>query len=230
MEENELVADPHKLFPSNSILVMGPLFSEAEHHVYYSTHRFTVSETDSNVIWISTDTPYQKIKEKFADYGYPLSVQSNSVAEIKEKPKGGVFFIDMISHRAGVSRKQCDDCKYVQDPSNLTELSLVINELLSKESYGLLVLDSLNSLLIYNDLTKTLQFLRFLSATAYEKKITILIYFVSGERDPRAETSIKMTTDVVITFQSDHVILQKGSSEKSYRFQFLDGKLKLFHP
>lgn len=221
MAGKELESDPHKLFPGKTVLITGQLFSEAEHYLYHSANRFITSEKDSDAIWISTDTPYDKIKEKFSDYGLPLAQKS---------AKGGIFFLDMISHKAGVSRKKCDDCRYIQDPSNLTDLSLALNEALSKRRCGLMVLDSLNSLLVYNDLTKTLQFLRFLSATAYEKKMTLLAYFVSGERDPRTETSIKMATDAVISFENDMVLLQAGPSQKNFRFEFSGGKLKLSHP
>jgi hypothetical protein len=220
MDAKELESDPHKLFPGKTVLVTGQLFSEAEHYVYHSACRFIASEKNSSAIWISTDTPYDKIKQKFSEYGFPLEQKS---------PRGGIYFLDMISHKAGVSRKKCDDCKYIQDPSNLTDLSLALNEALAKKKCGLVVLDSLNSLLVYNDLTKTLQFLRFLSASVYEKKMTLLAYFVSGERDPRTETSIKMATDAVIIFENDRIFLQTGSSQKSFRYDFSGGKLKLSH-
>jgi KaiC/GvpD/RAD55 family RecA-like ATPase len=221
MDAKELESGVHKLFPGKSILVTGQLFSEAEHYLYYTTNQFVNSEKEKAAIWISTDTPYEKIKEKFSDYGFMLKSGNG---------RGSIHFLDMISHKAGVTRKKCDDCRYIQDPSNLTELALAINEILAKKKCGLVVLDSLNSLLVYNDLTKTLQFMRFLSASVYERKMALLVYFVSGERDPRTETSIKMATDAVIAFENDHLFLQAGSSQKSFGFEFSNGKLRISHP
>jgi len=221
MDPKGLGPDPTKQFPGKSVLVMGPLFSEAEHYIYYSTNQFVSSEKDNSIVWISTDTPYEKIKDKFSEYGFPLK---------DEAGRGSIHFLDLISHKAGVMRKKCDDCRYIQDPSNLTEVALAIKEILAVKKCGLIVLDSFNSLLVYNELTKTLQFLRFLSASVYERKMTLLVYFVSGERDPRTETSIKMAADAVISFDQDHVSLESGSSQKSFRFDFSKGKMHISHP
>ncbi|MFH1447640.1 MAG: hypothetical protein ABIG39_02145 [Candidatus Micrarchaeota archaeon] len=227
----KLESDPYKLFPGKSIVVMGHLFSEAERYVYYSANRFIKKEEDNWAIWISTDTPYGKIKEKFKEYGFLLEQQeAHPIAELPDEANKNILFLDMISHRAGVSRKKHDDCRYLQDPSNLTELSLAINEVLAKRKCGLIILDSLNSLLVYNDLTKTLQFLRFLSAAVYEKKMTLVVYFVLGEQDPKIETSIKMAADASIIFDSDHMSIQFGSSQKAFRFEFSGEELKLFNP
>ncbi|MFH0817515.1 MAG: hypothetical protein V1909_02665 [Candidatus Micrarchaeota archaeon] len=222
MDSKEIESGLYLGFAGKSVLITGQLFSEAERYLYYSTNKFLVSEKDSSAIWISSDTPYEKIKEKFSGYGFPLSQPTDS-----KQTRGTLHLLDLISYKAGVTRKKCDDCRYIQDPSNLTELALAIKEIMSMKKCGLLVLDSLNSLLVYNDITKTLQFLRFLSASAYEKKMALLIYFVSGERDPRTETSIKMATDAVISFESDHLMLQTGTVQKSFRFDFSGGKLRI---
>ncbi len=224
MDAKTLEGGLHKAFAGKAVLVTGQLFSEAERYIYYSTNRFLISEKDSSAIWIATDTPYEKVKEKFSEYGFPLQQPDES------GKRASLHLLDLISYKAGVTRKKCDDCHYIQDPSNLTELALVIKDTLAKKSCSMIVLDSLNNLLVYNDLTKSLQFLRFLSASAYEKKMTFLIYMVSGERDPRTETSIKMAADVVISFEHDHVAIQSGASQKSFRFEFSGGKLKLSSP
>ncbi|MFH1470788.1 MAG: ATPase domain-containing protein [Candidatus Micrarchaeota archaeon] len=220
MDAKPLELDINSDFSGKSVIVSGQLFSEAERYIYYCTNRFLAQEKESSAIWISTDTPYEKVKENFSSFGFPLEQGAKG-------KRGTLHLLDLISYKAGVTRKKCDDCRYIQDPSNLTELSLAIKDILSNNKCGLLVIDSLNSLLVYNDLTKTLQFLRFLSASAYEKKMALLVYLVSGERDPRAETSIKMAFDAVILFEQDHVFLQSGTSQKSFRFDFSDGKLKL---
>lgn len=225
MDAKAIESGLHTAFAGKSILITGQLFSEAERYTYYSTNKFLASEKDSSAIWISTDTPYDKIKERFAEYNFPLEPIHNG-----KSPRGTLHLLDLISYKAGVTRKKCDDCRYIQDPSNLTELALAIKEIMADKKCGLLVLDSLNSLLVYNDLTKTLQFLRFLSASAYEKKMALLIYFVSGERDPRTETSIKMATDAVLSFEHDHLMLQSGTSQKSFSFDFSGSKLRLSHP
>jgi KaiC/GvpD/RAD55 family RecA-like ATPase len=221
MEPSAVESDPHSVFPGKSVLVMGPLFSHAERYLYSSTNKFLSSEKESSAIWISTDTPYEKIKERFAEYGFPFE---------RREGRGAIHLLDLISYKAGITRKKCDDCRYIQDPSNLTELALVIKDIISQNKCGLVVLDSLNSLLVYNDITKTLQFLRFLSASVYEKKMTLLVYFVAGERDQKTETSVKMSTDAVISFDQDHVFVQSGSSQEVFRYSFSGGKFQVSPP
>jgi len=82
-----------------------------------------------------------------------------SVIEKTGIDKDKVYCID------AVSKKQKDvpkGCYCLQSPESLTELSIVITNLL-KQGHGFIFFDSLSSLLIYNDLETVERFVHYLT-------------------------------------------------------------------
>lgn len=195
-------------FAGKSILLMGLPFSPLEKFTYYTVYNF-LQRNEECAIWVSTDFPHQKVESRFADYGYGL-----------RKFEKRVYFIDILSQKAGVYKGyKSERCIYIQDPNNLTELSLSITELIKKLKCGLIVIDSLNSLLLYNELAKTLQFLRFLSAQIYEKGILLLNVLIEGEHDLKAETSLQITADAVFKISENKLKIMSGLGTHTIRLR-----------
>jgi hypothetical protein len=88
-----------------------------------------------------------------------------AILEKKGVSSEKLFFIDCISKIAGAA-EPCDKCTFVSHPSNLTDISIALNnavrETSGKNKKKFLIVDSWSSLLIYNDQRKVLGFSNFI--------------------------------------------------------------------
>ncbi len=91
-----------------------------------------------------------------------------------------VYFIDAISRNAG-AKKIDVSCTYVSSPQALTELSLAIMTLVESKKFDFLYLDSLSTLLVYNDSHTTEQFIHYVIGKLKAHQIGMLVISLKGD-------------------------------------------------
>lgn len=85
-----------------------------------------------------------------------------------------IYFIDGVSKETG-KFSNLDNCFCLEDPSSLTELLLLTKTLCDEGKIKFILLNSLNTLLLYND-TKTVEkFIRSLINNARKLNISVII-------------------------------------------------------
>ncbi len=101
-----------------------------------------------NIIYVTTNKPYKSLVNSLED---------------KKIKTDNIFFIDCISKEVGESGKDEDNCLYLDSPKSLTSMSIAINESIENiDGEKTLILDSLSTLLIYNDARTMGKFSNFL--------------------------------------------------------------------
>jgi hypothetical protein len=115
--------------------------SKSENHsmVVSSSLDILVNQRKMGGVYLSVTRPYEFIL---------------SMMEDAKTPSGDVYFIDCISLMAGKAQHGKDDnVVFVENPSSLEEVSMYVDRMLSKvkSPKKFLFVDSLSSLLIYNN-------------------------------------------------------------------------------
>ncbi len=89
------------------------------------------------VIYLTTTKPYSQLSGMLRDAG------------IKAE---NIFFIDCVSRSVGEKALNAPNCIFLENPRNLTAISIAINESVKKlPGKKLLIMDSLSTMLLYND-------------------------------------------------------------------------------
>jgi hypothetical protein len=88
-------------------------------------------------IYVSVSKPYEQITKAM---------------ELAKVRSSNLFFIDCISHMAGKLPEKAENAVFIENPSSLEEISLYIDKLMVRiPEPKFILLDSLSSLLIYNN-------------------------------------------------------------------------------
>ena len=174
------------------------------------------SNKKEKVLWVSTDDPYSKVIRIFEEYGYDIKPYLNRF-----------YFVDLISLKSGAEIEEKPKVKYVQDPGNLTELALAISEFIEDEKVNLVVIYFLNSLLIYNEIPRALEFIRVMVARAFDSKFAFLGAYIEGEHDHKSRTAIRLSMDAMAKMENSHLHLITSKSISSFSFEFTKDQLKL---
>ena len=206
----------HEVFAGKGLLLAGDISSPVEKLCCYVVYNFLRSTKNEKVIWVATDDPYEKVVERFAEYDYNIRQYLSRFC-----------FVDLISLKSGADTKENPHVKYVQDPGNLTELSLAISEHMEEGKTGMVVLYIMNSLLIYNELPRALEFTRVLVARAFEKKFALLAGYIEGEYDERARTAIELSMDAVAKFEGECLHMLTTKESRCFSVSFGKDRLKV---
>ncbi|PIN99167.1 MAG: hypothetical protein COT90_00800 [Candidatus Diapherotrites archaeon CG10_big_fil_rev_8_21_14_0_10_31_34] len=96
--------------------------------------------------------------------------------ELKEKKISTekIFFVDCVSKSISKGKISWSDEKtqYIDNPTSLTQISLAIFKLMENTKIDFLVLDSINTLLIYNEEKEILKFVHHTTAKLKANNIT----------------------------------------------------------
>ncbi len=110
-------------------------------------------------------TVNKTLSSKFKPIAYiTLTKPAKAIMETLEKEGVNLknyHFIDCVSKRSGLEGS-VEKTVFVAGPTSLTELGIAITKLIKEKKPGLLIFDSISSLLIYNDELKAVKFLHFL--------------------------------------------------------------------
>jgi len=121
-------------------------------------------------VYITVTRPFESFLRMFGD----LSKYPN------------VTFVDCISRASGIVRRD-DQCIYIESPTMLEKVTMEVNNLFSKVPQGVgkyLILDSLTTLMIYNDVSLVTEFFyQLLNKTRAEGIHSISLVVEGGEED-----------------------------------------------
>jgi hypothetical protein len=139
--------------------------------------------------YVTFNRPYSTLKTAVTGMGLDLSK---------------LFFIDLITESAGgnAERSTADRCFYVSSPKNLTELSILMEQAMLRlpmDDGRFVFIDSISTMLIYNDSDTVLRFIHTLTGKMRLLGITGIIFLLEKESDERFRSQVAQFCDRVIT-------------------------------
>lgn len=111
-----------------------------------------------------------------------------------------IFFIDLISKMTRTENTEAKNCLFINSPDSLTELSIAITES-TKNISGknkFIFLDSLSTMLIYNQTGTVTRFAHFLIGKMKTESVEMIIISLEKEMDPILVSQISTFVDKVI--------------------------------
>ena|SRR3989344_1685511 len=108
--------------------------------------------------------------------GYKFII--NDLKEIKNNASN-LHFIDAVTGQR--EEKNVDNCTFISNPQALTELALAISAATSTGKFGFLFLDSINTLLIYNNFKTTERFTHYVISKLRETKVGGIVFSIDEE-------------------------------------------------
>jgi hypothetical protein len=137
---------------------------------------------DYYILVVSANQPYEILKQNYERKGIPM-----------EK----IFVVDTVTKYAmGHDHEPVPNCRFVSNPSDLTDLGIAITDLLSsnKEKKISLLFDSINAMLIYISSQNTTRFIHFVT-----NKLRLMNFsgiFLAVEKGLDPDLLIQLTTFV----------------------------------
>lgn len=159
---------------------------ESEKYYEKIVNIFKKDLSGKTVIYITTNKPYKSMVNLFE----------------KEKIGNKVFFIDCISKSIlgeSVHDDENQNCIFIESPQSLTAISIAINESMKHISGGdrVLFLDSLSTLLIYNDVSTIGKFSNFIINKMGTFGVDIIVLSLDSDIDKDIMKKIKSFVDEV---------------------------------
>lgn len=109
----------------------------------------------------------------------------------------GLFFIDCISRDTG-GEVEAHNCVYIDSPQHLTDLSIAMQELFAMKHGEFVVIDSVNTLSIYNDRERLMKFMHFMSTKIRLHELKGVMISLHKGTDPAFISEIAQFCDKVI--------------------------------
>jgi len=138
----------------------------------------------------------------YVTFNRPYNTLKTSIAAQGVDPEK-LFFIDLITESAGgkAERSSGERCFFVSSPKNLTELSILLEQAMLRlpREKRFLFIDSISTMLIYNDADTVLRFLHSLTGKMRLLGITGIIFLLEKESDEKFLAQVAQFCDRVIT-------------------------------
>ena len=135
---------------------------------------------------ITTNNPYSILKKDYEKQGIDISK---------------LHFIDAITKYAiGKETAGASNCTFVNNPSNLTEMGIAVTETLKKidENKVCVLLDSVNSMLIYISSAQLIKFIHFIVSKLRILEISGVFLAVEKGLDPSTLIQLESFVDEII--------------------------------
>jgi len=144
-----------------------------------------INKKNHSCVYVTINKPYQVL----------LNVlKKNSINTEK------IFFIDLISRMTRIEAAGAKDCLFITSPDSLTELSIAITESVGnlRDKNKFIFLDSLSTMLIYNQTGTVTKFAHFLIGKMKTETVKMIIISLEKEMDPKLVSQISSFVDKVI--------------------------------
>ena len=143
---------------------------------------------DYNTIVITSNQPYTNLVRIYEENNIDMS---------------NIVIIDLITRYAlgkEPENTNSDKCRYISNPANLTDIGIVINELLSNNNgrNSAVVFDSINTMLIYLSSDQLSRFIHLITNKFRLMGVKGFFLAVGGALDPALEVRFKIFMDIVI--------------------------------
>jgi len=137
-----------KLKPNKVILFI--IDPKKYHSIHLKILRGIIEVKKFSGIYITVNKPYDSLVKYLKENG--ISTEN-------------VFFIDAISKSVSQEIRLTENCLYIPSPSHLTDLGIALTQALEnieRKEEKFLILDSISTLLIYNDFETVAKFVHFI--------------------------------------------------------------------
>lgn len=138
--------------------------------------------------YVTFNRPYNTLKKSVDNQGLDSS---------------RMFFIDLITESAGgkTERSANERCFYVSSPKNLTELSILMEQAMLRlaRDKRFVFIDSISTMLIYNDTDTVLRFMHSLTGKMRLLGIAGIIFLLDKEIDEKFLAQVSQFCDRVVT-------------------------------
>lgn len=147
--------------------------------------KILINKKSRQCIYVTINKPYQVL----------LNVLKKNDIDTEK-----IFFIDLISKMTAMDTTGAKNALFITSPDSLTELSIAISEsvrnLQSKNKF--IFLDSLSTMLIYNQTGTVAKFAHFLIGKMRTEGVEMIIISLEREMDPILVSQISTFVDKVI--------------------------------
>jgi len=135
---------------------------------------------NKNIVYVTTNKPYAHISSDFEKRGVKTD---------------NIFFIDCISETTG---KEEDNCIYLEGPGNITGISIAINKSIkSIPNEKVLFLDSISTMLMYNDENVIGKFSNFILNKMRMYGVSSIVLALNSDMDKNVIKNIETIVDEV---------------------------------
>lgn len=141
-----------------------------------------MSQKDYYIIYVNANKPYTTMSNIFRKEGINLDK---------------IFFIDMVTNLVGMEIQRAENCVFCS-PQALTNLGITIKsvvESLPKEANKILFLDSISTLLIYNESLIVTRFAHVLITKLRKWKVKGMILTLEQEADKKLIAQVTSFVD-----------------------------------
>ncbi len=141
-------------------------------------------------IYVTLNKPFETIKNIMKNAGIDTRM---------------IIFIDTITKTAGGAVSKNDECLFIGNPQNLTDLSVAMNDavnaLMSNKKF--IFFDSLSTLLIYNQPDIVARFAHMLAGKMRVWKVRGVITSIEAEADSRVISQIGQFCDGIVRINKE---------------------------
>jgi hypothetical protein len=156
----------------------------------------TTGFSDLNIALMDYLINEKKMTGVYVTVGKPYKAMEESLKKNNIDPKK-LFFIDAISGTIG-ENPSSDNCRAVQNPSALTDISICVSETCNEKKPGFLIFDSLSTMIIYNNEAASVRFIHFLITNLRKLGVGGVIFSLEKDLEKKTLDNIAMFCDKVI--------------------------------
>ncbi|MEM0333241.1 MAG: hypothetical protein QXX30_02120 [Candidatus Aenigmatarchaeota archaeon] len=184
VKENKIKFLIRNLKPNYVVLFI--IDSKKYHRIHPKIIRYIIEEKKFSGIYITVNKPYENLIKYLEDNGIDTK---------------NIFFIDAISKVASQEMKITENCLFIPSPSHLTDLGIALTEALEtmeKKESKFLILDSISTMLVYNDFESVAKFVHFIITRLRIFGLVGLLISIEKLIDERMLNVLKEMCDEVV--------------------------------
>ena len=172
---------------SVGIILPGNNYSDLTQALFEYIH----SKPEDTWVYVTTTNPYENIVKQFGEPSQGTNIK----------------FIDCISRAAGLSKTD-SNCIFIESPAHLEKIILEIMDIFSNienSTNKYLVIDSLSSLLIYNDTSLVTEFFTHLTNRTRLSDIHTISLAIEEEVDDRINKVLYLRSNRIIKVRESFI-------------------------
>lgn len=143
--------------------------------------KYLIGKKGAEGIYITVNRPYQNLKD---------------VLDSEDIDTSKLIFIDCITKGAGVEPERVDQAIFMKSPQNLTDIAVAISQAIPEKKF--IFLDSLSTLMLYNNAESVTQFAQFLTVRLRSMGVMGVLISLEKESEKEIQKTLRQFCDVVL--------------------------------